>query len=340
MKSIAPVPATSRFVEALDGRGGLSVSTRDTPAPKPSEVLIRMAAAPINPSDLVLLYNQSGSHRNYPVPAGREGSGLVVASGGGPVANFLLGKRVAVASRGGGTWAEYTTSKAVSCTPLRKDLSFEQGSMILVNPLSAYAMIAYAEKHGHRTLVNTAAAGSFGAMIFRYAKRRGIRVINIVRRENQVHALMSAGEAHVLNSARPDFVDELRHITHELNATLFLDAVGGVLTGQMVEAAPPKSTILVYGNLAGETPSFSAFRLLNDQKKIEGFFLGNWSRETGILKLLRAVAAVQKLVPDVLNTRIGKKFLLSEIDSAVMFARERASEGKSLIAIDTDLVTL
>ena len=340
MKTIAAIPGTSRTIEAVDGRGGVAVNTRQTPAPQKNEVLIRMAASPVNPSDLVVLFNQSGTARNYPIPAGREGAGLVVASGGGPMANFMLGKRVAVASGTGGLWSEYAIAKATNCAPLRKDLSYEQGSMILVNPLTAYAVVSYALEHGHKALVNTAAAGAFGPMIYRYAERRGVNVINVVRRESQAQALKSDGQKFVLNSSKPDFTDELRRLTHELTATLLLDAVGGVLTGQLVEASPAKSTVLLYGNLAQEAPTFSAFRLLNDHKKIEGFFLGNWSREVGFVRLLRAISAVQKLVPTDFATRIARKFLLSEIESAVLFAREQASEGKSLLAIDTDLIAL
>ncbi len=339
MQSVSLIPSVSRFVEAVDGRGGVSVSNRQTPVPQKSEVLVRMAAAPINPSDLAVIHNYGNSNRIYPVPAGREGAGVVVSAGSGILPKLLLGRRVAVGSRDSGTWGEFIVAKATSCAPLLRDLSFEQGSMILINPLTVFAIIRYAKKHGHLALVNTAANGAFGVMIRRHAQRHGIGVVNVVRRENQVRQLKSEGESYVLNVADPDFEERLRQTAHELDATLLLDAIGGKLTGQLVEASPPKSTILVYGNLSLEPPLFSAIRLLNDHKKIEGFFLGNWTREISITGLLKSILAVQRLTHTDFASKIAKKFSIVDIELALAHATQKASEGKSLLVLDPDLVS-
>lgn len=340
MKTFTDVPNTSRAVLAVDGRGGTELVTRKTPAPVRGEVLVKIAAAPVNPSDLSIIHNFSGNPRTYPLPAGREGSGIVVASGGGLFANLLLGRRVAVSGGDRGTWAEYTAVPVFSCAPLRRDLTFEQGSMLLVNPLTALALLDRAKKEGYPSIVNTAAGGSFGDMLRVLARKERVTLIDIVRNDEQVRRLLSTGARHVLNSSAPDFTDHLRHLASELDARLLLDAVGGVMTEHLVEAAPPGSTIILYGVISQQNPTFSGYRLLNEDKRIEGFFLGTWSRKAGILRLLQAIYRAQRFLASGFDFRIGERFLISEIDSALAHARHKSSSGKALLVLDPDLVSI
>ena len=148
----------------IEENGGQPV-IREVPVPRPGpgEVLVRMAAAPINPSDLNFMRGAYGEHRSFPVVPGFEGSGTVVAAGRGLLPRLWLGRRVACsASTSGGTWAEYLAARAPLCVPLKKDLSLEQGSMMLVNPLTALAFLAIARRGKHAALVNTAAAERAG----------------------------------------------------------------------------------------------------------------------------------------------------------------------------------
>lgn len=340
MKTFTNVPNTSRAVLAADGRGGAALITRTTPSPAHGEVLVKMAAAPVNPSDLSIINNFSGNPRTYPLPTGREGSGVVVGSGGGLFADFLLGRRVALSGGDRGTWAEYTAVPAFSCAPLRRALTYEQGSMLLVNPLTALALLDHAKNEGHSAIVNTAAGGGFGDMLRVLAKENRITLIDIVRNDEQVRRLRAGGARHVLNSSNPDFTDNLRRLTNELDARFFLDAVGGVMTEQLVEAAPPGSTIILYGVISQQNPTFSGYRLLNEGHRIEGFFLGNWSRKAGILRLLQTIYRAQRVLVSGFDFRISERFLLSEIDSALAHARHKASSGKALLVLDPDLVSI
>ena len=339
VKSITTLPKSMRAVFAEDGRGGVELKSVPVPQAVKGQVLVKMAAAPVNPSDLAVITNRSGRGREYPFPIGREGSGTVVASGGGLLANRLLGKRVAVAATGG-AWADYNLVRAAHCLPLPGNVSLEQGSMALINPVTAVALLDIARTGRHRAVVSTAAAGQLGRMIHRLFEKKGVAVLHIVRREEQAELLKEMGARNVLVSATPEFNRDLENQSRTLKATLFLDAVGGQLTGQLMEAAPAGSTILIYGWLSGETLNFRPGRLINDRIRIEGFFLGTWFRKTAPLKVLRLSRKALSLLESDLRTEVGHKFLLSEVVSAVENALAHATEGKSLLVIDPEAVDL
>ncbi len=328
-----------RAIFAEDGRGGIDIKTVPVPKPGKGEVLIRMAASPVNPSDLAVISNLSGRSQSYPFPAGREGSGTVVASGGGLLANRLLGKRVAVAGNGG-AWADFNLARATQCLPLPAEVSFEQGAMALINPVTAVVLVDIARAGGHRAVVNTAAAGQLGRMIHRFFEKNRIPVIHIVRRKSQAELLKGMGARHVLLSTAPDFIRDLKEHTHRLHATLFLDAIGGPMTGQLMEAAPDGSTILVYGFLSGEQLVLHPGRLIVDRIRIEGFFLGTWFRVTSPVKALRLSRKAISLLAGDLKSEIARKFLLAETVSAVEHARAHATDGKALLVIDPESVDL
>src|SRR5689334_15413949 len=141
--------------------GGLTVRKIPVPRPQAGQVLIRMAAAPINPSDLGALSGVSYSgQRTYPFTPGIEGSGTVIEAGAGLMPRLLNRRRVACSALmpGDGTWAEYLVTSAQLCVPLNKNVSLERGAMLLVNPLSALAMFEIAKHGKHRAIVSTAAA--------------------------------------------------------------------------------------------------------------------------------------------------------------------------------------
>lgn len=142
------------------GEGWESVTVEHQPVPRPGEVLVRVAAAPINPSDLAFMRGLYAFQNPLPTTPGLEGSGTVVATGSGLLARRLQGKRVACAAPdAGGTWAEYVVASARSCIPLPTTVSDEQGSMALVNPLTAWALVDLARRRKTKALVQTPLPG-------------------------------------------------------------------------------------------------------------------------------------------------------------------------------------
>src|SRR5512143_4180974 len=217
------IPATMHAVQLDEPNGPLTLREIPVPRPQAGQVLIRMAAAPINPSDLGSLSGMSYSgERQFPFTPGLEGSGTVIEAGEGIMPRLLNGRRVACSAllTGDGTWAEYMVTSARSCIPLNKNVSLEQGAMLLVNPLSALAMFEIAQRGKHRAVVSTAAASALGGMILRLGKRHNMPVIHVVRRQAQVDWVRGLGGEYVLNSSDADFSKQLRTLAHQLKATL------------------------------------------------------------------------------------------------------------------------
>jgi NADPH:quinone reductase len=259
-----PIPATARQLRSLvkdDQTVALFLDTVDVSEPGPNEVLIRVEAAPINPSDLGLLLagadaqsaRASGTDDHpvvtaplpdaamralkarvgIPMPAGNEGAGLVVAAGTSPAAQALLGKTVAAA--GGAMYAQYRRVDAGLCLALPDGTAAVDGASSFVNPMTALGMVETMRLENHTALVHTAAASNLGQMLNRLCISEPIPLVNIVRRTEQEDLLRSAGARHVCNSASPTFMNDLIAAIAETGATLAFDATGGGrLAGQIL----------------------------------------------------------------------------------------------------------
>ncbi len=236
-----------------DGLLELSLVTVPVAEPAPDEVLVRVEASPINPSDLGLLFGGadlgtvgvSGSSRHPAVtakvppemmramagrveqelPAGNEGAGVVIAAGDSPAAQALMGRTVAML--GGAMYAQYRTLKAAQCLPLPPGTTAAEGASCFVNPLTALGMVGTMRAEGHRALVHTAAASNLGQMLVKLCLAEGVGLVSIVRRAGQVDLLRGIGATHVCDSSAPGFRDDLTEALVATGATLAFDAIGG-----------------------------------------------------------------------------------------------------------------
>lgn len=323
------IPKMMQAVLLQENNGPLTVGSLPIPWPGPGQVLVRMAAAPINPSDLGFLRGSYGFQKPFPIVPGLEGSGIVVAAGSGLLPRLLVGKRVACSSRSGGTWAEYMVTSASTCFPLPKKLSFEQGSMMIVNPMTAYAFFDIAKRNKHAAIVSNAAASALGRMILRLGQLYNIPIIQIVRRQEQVDLLRSLGGKYILNSSDSNFQDRLRTLSRQLNATLILDPVAGDEAQRLLDAAPDGSTLLIYGSLSGKRidPHSSS----QNGKQIIGFFLPDWIAQRNIFQVLMSMRRVGRLVTNELQTTIQKRFPLQAVQQAIALYQANPTAGKVLI---------
>ncbi|MDZ7738950.1 MAG: zinc-binding dehydrogenase [Bacteroidales bacterium] len=303
------------------------------PEPGPGEVLVKINYAPINPSDLSLLQGTFASKPDYPLIPGIEGSGIVVKSGKGVIGKLREGKRVACTSSvlRGGTWAEYMVTSAFRVIPLGKHISDEQGSMLLVNPLTAYAFIEIAKKHGAGTIVNNAAASSLGRMLIHLCKMNGLTLINIVKRESQIKSLKEAGAKYILTSESADFEKELEFCSDKLNAKLFFDAVGGEQTEIMLKVSPPGSIVISYAKLSEQNISIDPRTLIQQDKKLEGFYLGSYTAGKSVLQNLKTISSVKKILSGDIKIKVAGTYDLSDINKALNNYRSNMSEGKVLL---------
>ncbi len=247
---------TSRQIRSLvsdDGKLRLSLESTEIPDPAAHEVLVRVEAAPINPSDLGLLFGYadmttarfSGTAEapvvEADVPAsgmqmmaarvgesmavGNEGAGVVVAAGASDEAQALLGKTVGLF--GGELYSEYRCVPAAMCLPLKEGATAEQGASCFVNPMTALGMTETMRMEGHKALVHTAAASNLGQMLNRICLADGIGLVNIVRKPEQEALLRDMGAQHVVNSEADSFADDLVAALRATGATLAFDAIGG-----------------------------------------------------------------------------------------------------------------
>jgi NADPH2:quinone reductase len=243
--------------------GDLEVSLTRVPIPvaAANEVLVRVEAAPINPSDLGLLFagadmtkaSQRGTKDqrlvaaripdaalkgmtarfDLSMPVGNEGAGIVVEAGASEAAQALLGKTVAVL--GGAMYSQYRCVPVEQCLALPAGTTPAEGASSFVNPLTALGMVETMRTEGHTALVHTAAASNLGQMLNRICLQDGIALVNIVRSHGQVDLLRAMGAAHVCNSSAPTFVQDLIEALSATGATLAFDAIGGgKLAGQIL----------------------------------------------------------------------------------------------------------
>jgi NADPH:quinone reductase-like Zn-dependent oxidoreductase len=313
-------------------RTGLKLVEKPVPRPGPGQVLVRIAASPVNPADIAFMKGQYGVRRELPTTPGWEGSGTVVAAGGGPVARFFLGRRVACAAIDGsdGAWAEYMVTSPLRCIPLRNDVTDEQGAMMLVNPLTAWALMDLARRGGHRAVVQTAAAGALGRMLLRLARRFGIPMVHIVRRRKQVELLRSLGAEQVLSTHQPDFDDQLQQVCRRLHVTLAFDAVAGEMTDRLLRAMPRRAQVTVYGALSNAACQVNPGRLIFKKQRVTGFWLSDWSPRFGLPGLLYVGWQVRKLLGSELKTDIQARLPLEEAARGLEMYRRGMTAGKVL----------
>ena len=328
----AMIPSKMMALRQKEAGGRLSLEEVAVPRALRGEVLVKMDASPINPSDLALL---KGGYlqRSYPFTPGLEGSGIVVRSGAGILPRLRMGARVACSplQGGDGTWAEYMRTSAMNVAPLPRNISLDQGSMMLVNPMTAMAFILLARKEKHKAMVNNAAASSLGKMLMRLCDVYGIPLIHIVRKEEHLQELTQAGADHVLNSQSPDFASDLKHLAEQLGATLFLDAVSGKQTSVLLNAAPAGTKLVAYARLSGENITADPADLITEDKKIVGFQLGNWLHQQSLPSKLLFLRRVKKHLDQELSSTIRYRTPLREVEAALEDYQQNMSQGKIIL---------
>ena len=328
-----PERMTAVVLDSYTGAGALRVEERPVPEPGKNEVLVRVAASPINPSDLAFLDGLYGFKKPTPTVPGFEGSGTVVAAGGGLMGRYLRGKRVACVSQrdGDGVWADYVVTSTNSALPLDESVSLEQGAMSVVNPLTAIALLDIAREGGHDALVLTAAASALGQMVNRLAQSEGIQVINVVRRDEQAALLRQQGATVVLNSNEANFTQQLRDVCHRHQTRLAFDAVAGTRTLQLLEAMPRHSKVTIYGGLSYQPAQVNPGHLIFQDKAVDGFWLTTWLGRKNFLKLLLLWRRAQKLLSSELKSDIRTRYPLRDVKKAIQEYQDNMTGGKILL---------
>ncbi|WP_159006056.1 zinc-binding dehydrogenase [Bradyrhizobium sp. S69] len=250
-----------RSLVKSNGELEVSLAVVPVPEPKDDEIVVRIEATPINPSDLGLLFGpadmsaaKASGSKESPVitarvpeaalkgmaarldesmPVGNEGAGVVVKTGSSDAAKALLGKTVSLI--GGAMYAQYRVVRARDAVALPAGTTAADGASLFVNPLTALGMTETMRREGHKALVHTAAASNLGQMLNKICLKDGIGLVNIVRSKEQADILHKIGAKHVVDSSLPGFMDDLTGALVETGATIAFDAIGGgKLAGQIL----------------------------------------------------------------------------------------------------------
>ena len=353
-----------------DGKLTLEISEETFPEPTGNQVLVKMEAAPINPSDLAILTSaadfdnahyspgkvvadmpepflsgQAARHGRR-LPAGNEGAGEVVATGDGDMAQGLMGQRVACVP--GNAFSQYAIADAMMCLPLGEH-DAETGASSFVNPMTALGFAETAKLEGHDAIVHLAAASNLGQMLNRICQEDGLKLVNIVRKQSHVDLLKGEGATHVVDSSRDDYADRLREAIAETGAFLGFDPIGGgrasdhvlkameqVAVGRMDEysryGSNQDKTMYVYGRLdLSPTTLTPSYGL---QWKMAGWLLTPFLSRVG----MERVVAMRTRVQQNLTTTFASNYK-AKVDLEGMLTREAITDYRKMQTGEKYLVT-
>jgi NADPH:quinone reductase-like Zn-dependent oxidoreductase len=316
---------------------------KEIPIPQfgPDEVLVKVEATPINPSDEYFAKDVYGLKEALilkpPFVPGFEGSGVIVKLGAN-VPKEMLNLKCSFCTDPhnrpiwSGTWAQYVAIDYRYCFPIG-DLPFEDACCFFVNPVTIMAFLLEMNTRQSQGIVHTAACSSLGKMLVKVCNKKGVELINIVRKPEQEKILKDLGAKYVLNQNDPKFVQNLAELTRKLKITVCFDACAGALSGQLLEAMPPKSTVFVYGSLSMSLiGSINPKDLLFEGKKLEGF----WMKESAIFQPAKIGEAVKFIMEDLMTGGklfkpiIAKQISLQECSEYINGYKKYATQGKTI----------
>lgn len=370
-----PTHARQIFSTVTEG-GALDLSIADVPVPTPAgdQVLLRVEATPINPSDLAVLlggvegaaFEAAGSgaraslsdalrrrlapRAGKPMPIGNEGAGTIVAAGEDPAAQALLGKTVAAA--GGGFYTQYRLLRARECLALPDGVSAEEGASSFVNPMTALGMVGTMRREGYQGLVHTAAASNLGQMLVKLTLSEGVPLVNIVRSEAQAALLRSLGATHVVDSSTPDFMAQLVEAIAATQAFLAFDAIGGgKLAGQILtamEAAAVRTDpangpygsntmkqVYIYGGLSMAPTEIN--RSFGMKWGVGGWLLTPYLQQAGAQEVAAMRAKVAAGIRTIFASAYTARITLDDmVKPAVIAAYDRRATGEKYLVRPND----
>lgn len=324
--------ANQNIVRAL-----LSLKIEEKPLrqPQPDELLVKMEAAPFNPSDIAFMQDTYQVKKQMPCVPGFEGAGVVVEVGGNLDSKRWINKRVSCFSQQDkdGTWAEYFYANANEVLPVSDKLSAQQAATFFVNPFTAWGLFEIALQRESNAIIVNAAGSRVADFLFAIAKVHEVEVIAIVRKQKTATNLLENGLKNVLVESDPYFESKLREMATKLNATTAFDAVGGLLSGQIFNLMPPDSEVVLYGGLSGKAVSgLNPLGLIFENKMFTGFNLNDWMAENDAVSFEVARETLEKMLEEErISTKIQQEVPLAELSQGLRNYISAMSAGKVII---------
>jgi len=320
-----------KFYEFGDPAKVLRVEDAPQPEPGAGQVLVRLRARSINPSDLLTVRGLYGSLPKLPATPGLEGMGEVIAVGDG-VKHLLPGQRV-IPLGVQGTWQDYLLAPGAQLIPVPDGISDATAAQFVVNPLTAWIMtVEELALEPGEWLLQTAAGSTLGRIVLQIAALRGFKTINVVRRREQVNELKSLGADEVICTDDEDISERVTEITGKAGLTKSIDAVGGQTGAAVMNSLGRGGVMLVYGLLSMEPMPIDGGRMIFSTTTIRGFWLSEWLRSAAPERqqavtagMLRAMAS-NEIVPPV-----EAEYSLADVLAAVEHAERPGRRGKVLL---------
>ena len=300
------------------------------PDPGAGEALVELLASPIHPSDVLTITGHYGLLPPLPAVGGNEGVGRVVALGPG-VSEPVPGT-VVFLPLGAGTWSSHLVVRAAELVPLPAGVDPVQLSMVAVNPATALLMLTeFVDLAPGDWVIQNAANSAVGGYLTALAHARGLRTVNLVRREGALDELV-VPEGSVALVDGPDLARRVAEATGKARIALGIDAVGGSASERLAQCVAPKGTLVVYGGMSGEAAKFSPATMIFREVTVRGFWLARWFREAPAEAQRRVMGElVRGVATGVLQARVAATVPLAEIKRAVALAATTGRGGKVVV---------
>ncbi|EFN59884.1 hypothetical protein CHLNCDRAFT_59525 [Chlorella variabilis] len=319
----------------------MTVVSGPRPAPGPGEVLVRLTLRPVNPADMFAIMGVypgfTPDPASFPAVPGLEGVGVVAENGAG-AGKFAVGQRVSGApftsvQGGGGTWQQYIVAREADLVPVPDAVGDEAAASWYINPVTVYGMLEALAVPPGEYLLQTAAGSVLGRQIIQLARHRGIKTINVVRRQELADELKSLGvDEAVVSSDGAGLADAVKAATGGSLAYAAIDCVGGDLFAAVAGAVRNAGTVIIYGAMSGLTASFSIPDPLFRGVTIRGYWINNHIGSLSADEKAQVFDAVMQLLADkVITPYAGQRFPLDKVADAIGVATSAARGGKVLL---------
>lgn len=302
----------------------------DAPQPGPGEVLVEMLAAPINPSDLLTLTGDYGVLPDLPATGGNEGVGKVSALGEG--VRGLERGQIVLLPIGCGTWCSHLVVAARELIPLPGQADPLQLAMLTINPPTAALLLSeIVDLQPGEWVIQNAANSAVGSYLVQLAAERGVKTVNVVRRDSAIDGVKKAGGDVVLVDG-PDLHEQVAKSTGKAKIRLGIDAVGGEATERLADCLASGGTVVNYGMMSGESCQVSSGQLIFRGINLTGFWLASWFRKASQEDQQRLFGdLIGKIASGKLSAPIARTYPLAEVSEAVLAASQGERDGKILL---------
>jgi NADPH:quinone reductase-like Zn-dependent oxidoreductase len=299
-------------------------------APGPTQALLELLAAPINPSDVLTLTGQYGMLPPLPAVGGNEGVGRVVEVGSG-VTTVKVGQTVLLPV-GSGTWATHQLAEASRLVALPTGVDAQQLAMLTINPPTALLMLRdFVELQAGDWVIQNAANSAVGGYLVQIAALRGINVVSVVRRESAIDDVKAAGGEVVLVDGE-DLHKRVAIATGGVKPRLAIDAVGGAATERLARTLVDGGTLVNYGGMSGEACQISPGSFVFKDITLKGFWLTMWFRRATPAQQMDVFAQLTRWIAEgKLKARVQATFTVAQIKQAVAMAAAGERDGKILL---------